>query len=256
MAASSNINDSQEFNIISIDFKNLRNERQKANINVIKNFIKDKKKKDESITIIELQKICNKNALDRVLNMLDITFNNLMESLTDDMSISLLSMYISINSSRQGSKDEGLVLDICSKLSCKLGINIENLSSTAYRPIKGGKIISYEDFKKSEYKKSDCLKSLDGRFTGKINGWIFAKAVFGSGGHQDNVFEEAYTFGKWAEEYGEKDEYYIIIIDTDLIKQFNELKLNIKKNNVIVCSHIEFQQWLIQCVALDISANK
>ena len=74
-----------------------------------------------------------------------------------------------------------------------------------------------------EYKKSDCLKSFDAKITGKKEGYLFAKVCIGSGGHQDNVFHEAHSFGEWAMQHGEEDKLYIILIDTNLMNQLNEL---------------------------------
>ena len=40
--------------------------------------------------------------------------------------------------------------------------------------LKNGCIIDSNDFKTTP--KSECLKSFDGKISGKVNGWIFAKS--------------------------------------------------------------------------------
>jgi len=98
---------------------------------------------------------------------------------------------------------------------------------------------------KKWFEKNDCLKSFDGQIKGKINGYIFAKITISGGGHQDNVFEEAHCMGEWMVKYGKPDEFYILLIDTDLTKQFNELYEKYHKNNILVVNHIDFQKFLI-----------
>ena len=59
---------------------------------------------------------------------------------------------------------------------------------------KDGKIISERTYKMRDINKDCCLKSFDGSIDGKLSGYITAKISYGSGGHQDNVFEEMYTY--------------------------------------------------------------
>ena len=88
------------------------------------------------------------------------------------------------------------------------------------------------------------MKSLDGVISGEKTGYIFAKIVFGEGGHQDNVFHEAAQFGDWANEYGDKDKVYVLLIDTNLDKKYNLLKEKYDSDNVWVVNHIELQERL------------
>jgi hypothetical protein len=67
----------------------------------------------------------------------------------------------------------------------------------------------------------------------------------GNGGHQDNVFEEAHTFCEWVCKFGNTTELYVVLIDTDLTSQFNELKKKYHKNNLLVVNHVDFQQYMI-----------
>ncbi len=98
-------------------------------------------------------------------------------------------------------------LQMC-KTANTLGIQITNLSTTASIPTKCGKILNGPECKTRGMKKNDCLKSFDARITGQINGWIFAKITVSSGGHQDNVFEEAHIMGEWFVKYGNPDELH------------------------------------------------
>ena len=89
------------------------------------------------------------------------------------------------------------------------------------------------------------MKSFDARISGKVNGWVFAKVAYGNGGHQDNVFIEAHEFGEWAQKYGKENEIYVLLIDTDLITQFKELKEKFNQSNIWICNHFEFQKKLL-----------
>ena len=151
----------------------------------------------------------------------------------------LLVSKISKNASRQGTKDEIFILDKCNETTKKIGIKIEKLSQIAYRPSKLGKILNHKEVKKAKLNKIDCLKSFDGKISGKCNGWIFSKIVFTAGGHQDNVFEEAYQLCEWVETFEKKDKtLYALIIDTDLEKSLNDLRNKYKNNkNIFIGNH-------------------
>ena len=146
--------------------------------------------------------------------------------------------------SRQGTKDEAFILKKCNETTSKVGIYIENLSTTAFRPTKKGRILTNNQYEKSGLEKNDCLKSFDAKISGLVKGWVFAKVAFG-GGHQDNVFSEAHDFVEWANKYAKNDELYIVLVDTDLNLKFAELKQKPTKRNILVCDHVEFQRFII-----------
>ena len=201
---------------------------------------------DETITEKKLKSISNEKEIDRTLYDLGFTFDQFTNECRTSRSFAVVSArLISMDASRQGAKDEDIILQTCNNISKLIGINIANLPNTDARPTKDGKILSKEEYKKSGCKKNDCLKSFDGRISGKISGWIFAKITITNGGHQDNVFEEAHVMGDWIDKYGKPEELYVLLIDTDLTLQFNELKQKFHKNNVLVVNHVEFQQYLI-----------
>lgn len=225
---------------IKIDIFSIRENRQ-INNNLLaleciknKNFTKNINIKEYNKFLLELKSI-------------NITEENLLEQCeTNNIIKLLLADKISINASRQGTKDESLQLDICKITFSKCGIILNNLSATSFRPTKNGEILDKNELKKRGIKNEDCLKSFDARFSGKINGWIFAKIVIGTGGHQDNVFEEALTLCEWVSKYGNTLDLYIILIDTDLAVKYNNLIEKYKINsNLLIGNHLKIQQYII-----------
>ena len=188
---------------------------------------------------------CNIKELHRLLEDLDIDEERLINKCADDLLFAkVVARQISKMASRQGTKDEAFILQKCNKTTSKVGVYVENLSITAFRPTKDGRILTNKEYENSGLKKNDCLKSFDAKLSGLVKGWVFAKVAFGKGGHQDNVFSEAHDFVEWADKYGTSDQLYIILVDTDWNAQFAELKTKPTKVNTIVCDHVEFQQCL------------
>ena len=144
-------------------------------------------------------------------------------------------MYIAKNASRQCVNDEEIQIEPLNLTSQNLGINI--VKQTKFRPCKNGTIIDSNT-------KTDCLKSFDGKISGKINGWLFAKIVLGEGGHQDNVYDEVYNLCEWIIKYNslKHNDLFIILIDTNLIIKLDELtKKYTDVNNIIIGNHITIQ---------------
>lgn len=224
---------------IQIDFSNIREERQKINNTHVYDIIKAK-------NLTELRKHSNIKELNRILIDYDISLEDLVEECNkNDLLAKMTSRHISINATRQGSKDETVQLKTCNITSSKFKININQLPNDALRPCKDGTIVSKEQFKLISDKNS-CLKSFDAEITGILQGYIFAKVVYGNGGHQDNVFEEAYTFADWVSNFGNPELLYVLLIDTDLTTKFEQLKIKAtEQKNLLVVNHIEFQQYII-----------
>lgn len=223
---------------IHFDFENIRLERQKINnLAVYESLIQKNLDK----------KSCNEEELKRVLDDLEFTEEQLLEKCSQDHTFAkLLARDIAKKASRQGSKDENTQLDICNITASKFGVKIENLHNFALRPSKDGRIITKKEFEGMD--KNSCLKSFDGKISGalELEGWIFAKVVFGNGGHQDNVFEEAHNFGEWVLAFGNPEHIYVLLIDTNLATPLQELKTKYQdKKNLLVVNHIEFQQYII-----------
>ena len=199
----------------------------------------------ESFGEKDLKFSINFKSLDRLAEQLNTDRNYLYEKCKSDYEYALtLAHGCSILSSRQGSKDETFVLDEINKASSAYGIYIQSLNNQDLRPTKDGRLLNKTEFKVSKLSKLDCLKSVDGVINGKVEGYIFAKIVFGEGGHQDNVFHEAAQFGDWARKYAKEDKIYVILVDSDLQNKYNELKEKYDSDNVWVVNHIEFQQRL------------
>ena len=237
---------------ILIDFKSLRPDRQKINNKLLFDAIKNK-------NIENIHKFSNENELNRVLDETNISFNDLIiRCSNDDFCNIILSGRISKKSNRQGTLDENTQIEVCKKIANEHGINIQNLNTIAYRPHKNGEIITPEMMKMRNISKDECLKSFDGQITGKMNGWLFAKIVFGSGGHQDNVFEEADNLCKWVVDFHKVVDFhnvaniYVILIDTDLDKKMKILQNKYQEHkNLIITDHYGFQKYIIDNYILD-----
>lgn len=115
-------------------------------------------------------KSINIKELNRTINDLEINFDCFwLKCKNDNLFAKLVSRNLSINSTRQCSKDENVVLELCNVISSNYGIYItKNPSINGYRPTKNGLILK-------NIVKDSCLKSFDGIITGKINGYISAK---------------------------------------------------------------------------------
>lgn len=223
------------------DYKKQREQRQKENNQVVFDLIK---KKNYDF----LEKYINIKELDRVLIEIEKSKQELLEecSLNDTMN-KLLSGRISKKSSRQGSKDEITQISICHQISSRLGIHLENIDQKGFRMTKNGEILSKEQIKNRNIGLDQCLKSFDGKIKGKIEGWIFAKIVYGSGGHQDNVFEEADHLCECVSTFHpNSQEIFVVLIDTDLLTKVDILKTKYQHiSNIFIGNHFEFQKYLI-----------
>lgn len=226
---------------IKLDFQDIRKLTQTINNNIVFECIKNKNKS-------ALLENINKNELDRVLDETGLTLDQLIEEASENNTMNkILSGRISKKSSRQGTKLENLQLVICNTTAEQCNSKITNLSATALRPTKTGLIVSQKEMKEKNIEKHECLKSFDGQISGNINGYIFAKVVFGSGGHQDNVFEEADTLCNWVKTYkNNNSELFVILIDTDLKDKFENLKLKYNEvKNILITDHFDFQKYII-----------
>jgi hypothetical protein len=236
------------------NFKDMRKNRQDKNDTIAyESLINDSPN--------TLKKKINPNAYKRMLSKysdLECDEETLLQKCKDEpLFATAIACNISKNASRQGSNDEIEQLRICNITSEKFGVFIKKLTATELRPTKDGYIISDDDMKMKEIKKDNCLKSFDGMISyissGELIGYITAKIAYGSGGHQDNVFEEMDTMAEWWKKYKyETEEILIVLIDTDLIEKFTRIKEKYNDvNNVMVFNHIEFQQYMISKYYLD-----
>jgi len=233
------INRFQMNQITSLCFQDIRKERQRNNVNHIIDCI-------TTSNFNALSSYINQNEFSRVLEETQLNAESLYEHCQESkILLTVLAGRIAKNSARQGTKDEQLQIDVCNRFAKNYGITIENLTAFAYRPTKDGRIVSADDIKTQNISKNTCLKSFDARIQGTIQGWIFAKIVFGIGGHQDNVFEEADTLCLWVNQFGDSSHLYVVLIDTDLHSKITCLKEKYKEiKNIFIGNHIEFQQYI------------
>lgn len=224
-----------------INFDAIRSGRQIFNNSEVYDAIK-------SSDNTKFDSLINKNEYDRLLIEVNRTSGEFLEECRNsDILCRTAAGRISKQASRQGTKDEDAQLEICGLISKNLGISISNLNNKAYRPTKNGRIISHEEMKKESISKDMCWKSFDGRIEGNLKGWIFAKVVFSSGGHQDNVFEEADILCNWVLTYMQEcSELFVILIDTNLTEKLNVIKNKYTTTkNLLIVNHFDFQTYLI-----------
>ena len=125
-----------------VDCKNLRVIRQKENNDIMLRLL-------QSSDITLVKHYCNTKELSRVLRDLDINEDKLIDKCKDDLLFAkVISRQISKMASRQGTKDEAFKLKKCNETTSKVGIYVENLSTTAFRPTKKGRILTNNQYKK------------------------------------------------------------------------------------------------------------
>lgn len=225
--------------MFSVDVLNLRNERQKSNYQLISNELHY-----NSPLYSHLAKIVNKKALNRLLEELDYEYDDLLTECARDMSYSkTAAMVISKSACRQSKLDEAFIISGISEAMKSYGYQMRTCTTNEFRPCKTGEILSRSQVKKLKLNKDiDCLKSVDGIFTGSKNGYIFAKIVIGNGGHQDNVLHEINQYIDWAKEFGDPNKFYVMLIDGE---EFSSLRKK-QTENIWVVNHVEFQERLIE----------
>jgi hypothetical protein len=230
---------------IEIDFSSFRLTRQKANdAAVLKAILEDDYK--------SLVKYANMTEFQRILDDEKTTQEVfLTECKTLPLAARLLARCIAKNASRQGGKDEEVQLTTCATTGAKLGVIIDKLPANAYRASKlDGQIYTKSDVSAGKCNKQDCLKSFDARISGsKLNGWIFAKVCFGSGGHQDNVFREEVEFCQWVAQHGASDKLYVVLVETDTPDKLAPLS-RYARDNLFIGNHIQFQEGALALLTL------
>jgi len=222
-----------------LDFQKIRVLRQQKNDKIITNSLINKNI-DACLTLI------NEKELKRVYEQTGKTKEEILEECSkSELLAKVLAGRIAKKASRQGTQDEYLQLEICNSIGKDLGVRITNIGASEYRATKSGEIISKKEMKEKNITKDMCLKSFDGRIEGKMTGWIFAKVVFGNGGHQDSVFIEADTLCEWVSKH-EREETFVVLIDTDLESKFISLKKKYSEvKNLLILDHYSFQEFIL-----------
>jgi len=228
---------------IKLDFQNLRETRQFLSNKNLYNSVKNK-------DLVYFKKNINKNELDKVLNETNLSLEQLLDKcFQDDITNTILCGRISKKSSRQGNIDENIQIQVCSDISKNFDITIEKLKKDDYIPLKtSGEILSRKDIKNRNIQSTELLKSFDGKITGSIEGWIYSKIVYNSGGHQDNVFIETDNLCEWVKDYHYCENIlFVMLIDTNLNKKIEILKNKyIDVKNILFVNHYEFQLYIIE----------
>jgi hypothetical protein len=224
--------------MFNVDVSDLRKERQKYNNSLVAD-----KLYNDSPSYSELDKIANIKAVDRLLDELEMEYDDLLtECANNHLYSKTVAIAIAKNSTRQGKKDESFVIDGIANAMKEYGYEIRCCGVNEYRPCKDGQMLTNEEFKKQQLNKDvDALKSVDGIFSGPKSGYIFAKVVIGDGGHQDNVLHEMNQYIQWATTHGDKNKIYVMLVDG---KEFDVLKSK-QTDNIWVVNHIEFQERLL-----------
>lgn len=236
---------------VRINFKQIRLDRQLGNNkNVFETIICD--------NVDKFNRIINKPELERILTDLEVDFTEFWDKCrSDSMFAKLASGRLAKKATRQGCRDELVQLNVCNEIGSKFGVYIKPLGVSSVRPTKDGRILGLSQIKSEKIDISDCLKSFDAKIYGKIRGWVSAKVAYGNGGHQDNVFHEMDQLANWWITFEQK-ELLVLLIDTDLIHKFDNLKNKYNKTptgptskdccafgeNVKVFNHYTFQEFL------------
>ena len=129
----------------------------------------------------DLKKLINFKSLDRLAELLQTDRKSIYEKCKADYEYALTVAHgTAILASRQGSTDERYVLEQLNSVTSEVGIFIQSIGNQDLRPVKSdGRLLTKKEYKNSGLTKLQCLKSIDGTISGKINGYIFGKICFG-----------------------------------------------------------------------------
>ncbi len=213
---------------IILDIHKLRLSRQEDNYDAVFNKLKSK------ITLTSND--CNKKEYDHIVKSLALDIDKM-----DDTSLKLLSRCIAKKSTRQCSFDEKIIIDTISSF-------LQN-NYQAYKIFRTNKVMYYlnnDGSISNDGDKFPNMKSFDAKLTynGIDHGWISIKTIFGKGGHQDNVFIELHTLIQFCNKHV-KQQYIIIIIETDSINKLDQLRSKITNEKILVLDHVGFQNLFI-----------
>ena len=186
----------------------------------------------------------NPEALKRFIEHYNEISNNeisIFDIRKDESLLHHASLYCALDASRQGTKDETVIINGIDDVY--KNIRIEDLSATAYRPMNNGQVMTENIMKFNDLTKEDGLKTFDFKISGNIEGWGTAKVCMSSGGHQDNVMREIIDFIDWSNKHNEPNKKYVALLDGDG-HNFDMLKNKVKQSNIWIVDHIDFQNKL------------
>ena len=215
--------------IIKLDIRKIRLNRQNENNLMVFNQL-------SNLNLKELTKV-NKNELKLVLDELHWDLKTLYEKCLKDLEFRrVVAGRIAIRASRQGVLDELFILNNINSFTKYFGVFISKPKTP---------IIIYNDKIVIKTNEKSLYRSMDGVISGKLNGYIFCKVILGMGSTQTNSWNEAFQTKDWAISC-KYNEILIFLIETDNLIKFNELKVSVVLyNNLLVFSHVDFQEWVL-----------
>lgn len=223
-------------NIFRYDPKNERLARQENNnYKALQVIYGNEKVLNTNINTEELKRVCSQTNLSQENLFLECKNNKILAE--------VLAGRIAVNATRQGKIDEATIINGIGRFMKDHGYDVKSLPVSgdgSISPIKSGGLI-YGKIKDKD-KRKDCLKTLDGQITGKIDGFISAKVCIDSGGHQDNVKVEIIEFINWARNES-KDKIYVVLLDGNSTVEYQKYIENTP--NIWVVDHVAFQDKLI-----------
>ena len=210
------------------DVKNLKKERQEKNYQLC------------TLGKFVCKDTFNREALERFLEYTGLTVSKILD---DSILHRTAVMYCAIDANRQGGKDEHFILDGINERYNN--ITIKNLTATAARPMRDGRILNKKEINQHRLTKENGLKTFDFKLLGNVQGWGTAKVKNGGGGHQDNVTREMLEFIEWANKFGKDDNAYVALLDGDG-HNFDLLNKTKQRDNIWIVDHVSFQDKLNQ----------
>mgnify|MGYP001349675287 CR=1 FL=1 len=160
----------EEVESLTAQIKNLKKERQNRNYRVCR-----LGKFSDAGTY-------NPKALERFLDHVKMTVS---EILSDSKLHDAAVFACAIDANRQGGKDEEYIINGINEQY--KNISIKNLTATALRPMKNGKIFNKNGMKQYGCTKEDGLKTFDFQLFGNVEGWGTHKVKNGDGGRAITV---------------------------------------------------------------------
>ena len=200
----------------------------------------------------------NAKQLDRVCDYMEMSKEEIFSKIADDeFAKKLLAITISVNASRQSTRDESLIVEGVAIALRPQGINLRNCTVNEMVPVRGTKEVLPRTEAKKKYGSTNLLKSFD--FYGTVNKskqcllpfeeiFGFAKICLGIGGHQDNVYHEAREVVEWCQQYGSQSNLYALMVDTDNFEKFKKLEKK-EHGNIWICNHKTFQEKICQLIS-------
>lgn len=219
---------------VKLDFKKTRDDRRKANIEGV--FDNEGHLREDTY---------NPNKLDMLVDVLPINRTSLLKLCKRiDVVKKLVAFSIAKDSSRQGSRDELLQIEVINDVCVPLGLRCNNLGKNAVRAVKGTSDLVY-----NKPAKNTLHKSFDAELRDRANnikGYLAMKVLLGKGGHQDNVMHEITDICQWYIDSKHAWNLYAII-DTDNPRIMNAIQSKFGHvKGIYIMDHYDMQKYIIE----------